>query len=56
MIDRVNAKVASTEGMKKYLILDRDLSLEARGVPPTLKVKRNLVAARYRELPERLYD
>jgi long-chain acyl-CoA synthetase len=55
VINRVNAKVSSTEGLKKFLILDRDLSLEADEVTPTMKVKRDLVAARYKEQLERLY-
>ncbi len=56
VIDGVNAKVSSTECIRNFLILDRDLSLEADEVTPTMKVKRNVVAARYRTQLERLYD
>jgi long-chain acyl-CoA synthetase len=56
LIDKVNSKVSSTESIKKFLILERDFSVEADEVTPTLKVKRNVVVARYKGLLERLYD
>jgi long-chain acyl-CoA synthetase len=55
-IDRVNARVSSTEAIKKFLILEYDLSIEADEVTPTLKVKRQVVTARYKERLDSLYD
>jgi long-chain acyl-CoA synthetase len=55
IIDGVNSKVSSTESIKNFRILDKDLSLNADEVTPTMKVKRNVVAARYKTLFEALY-
>jgi long-chain acyl-CoA synthetase len=55
-MDAVNGRVSSTEAIKKFLILERDLSIETDEVTPTMKVKRKVVAARYQEALERLYD
>jgi long-chain acyl-CoA synthetase len=56
IIEAVNGKVSSTECIRNFRILDRDLSLEAGEVTETLKLKRKVVAARYRELLEALYE
>ncbi len=55
LVESVNAKVSSTEAIKKFFVLDHDLSVEADEITPTLKVKRNLVTARYQDLFESLY-
>jgi long-chain acyl-CoA synthetase len=55
IIDGVNSKVSSTESIKNFHILDKDLSLNADEVTPTMKVKRNVVAARYKTLLQALY-
>jgi long-chain acyl-CoA synthetase len=52
----VNARVSATEGIKKYVLLGHDLSVENDEITPTMKVKRNVVAARYRDLLEGLYS
>jgi long-chain acyl-CoA synthetase len=54
-IDRVNAKYAQVEQVKKFLILDHDLSQATGELTPTLKVKRNVVNERYAELFDALY-
>ncbi len=46
-IDRVNAKYAQVEQVKKFAILDHDLSHETGELTPTLKVKRNVVNETY---------
>ncbi|HEV2860393.1 MAG TPA: long-chain fatty acid--CoA ligase [Pyrinomonadaceae bacterium] len=51
----VNARVSSTEAVKRFAVLDRDLSVEADEVTPTMKVKRKVVAERYKQLLESLY-
>jgi long-chain acyl-CoA synthetase len=54
-IDRVNAKYAQVEQVKKFCILDHDLSQATGELTPTLKVKRNVVNEKYAELFDRLY-
>jgi long-chain acyl-CoA synthetase len=54
-IDRANAKYAQVEQVKKFAILDHDLSQPTGELTPTLKVKRNVVNERYAELFDSLY-
>jgi long-chain acyl-CoA synthetase len=54
-LDAVNAKYAQVEQIKKFAILDHDLSQETGELTPTLKVKRNVVNERYEELFNELY-
>jgi long-chain acyl-CoA synthetase len=56
LIERANARVSSTEAIRKFVILDRDLSLERDELTPTMKLKRNVVTERYKELLESLYE
>ena len=55
IIDKVNARVSSTESIKRFGILDRDFEIEKDEVTPTGKVKREVVTARYRDEIESLY-
>lgn len=54
-LDAVNARYASVEQIKKFLILPHDLSQDAGELTPTLKVKRNVVYDRYLDEFEALY-
>jgi long-chain acyl-CoA synthetase len=54
-IDKANAKYAQVEQVKKFVILDHDLSQATGELTPTLKVKRNIVNAKYAELFDSLY-
>jgi long-chain acyl-CoA synthetase len=54
-VDRANAKLAQVEQVKKFVILDHDLSQETGELTPTLKVKRNVVNDKYADLFEQLY-
>jgi long-chain acyl-CoA synthetase len=55
-VDEANAKFARIEQVKKFTILERDLSQEEDELTPTLKVKRNVVYKRYESEFTRLYD
>ncbi|HYB23094.1 MAG TPA: long-chain fatty acid--CoA ligase [Solirubrobacteraceae bacterium] len=54
-IDRANAKYAQVEQVKKFVILDHDLSQATGELTPTLKVKRGVVNERYAQLFDELY-
>jgi long-chain acyl-CoA synthetase len=54
-VDRVNAAYAQVEQVKKFAILERDLTQDGGELTPTLKVKRNVVAAKYADLLDSLY-
>jgi len=54
-IDRANAKYAQVEQVKKFAILDHDLSQATGELTPTLKVKRNVVNEQYAGLFDSLY-
>jgi long-chain acyl-CoA synthetase len=54
-LDKANAKYAQVEQIKKFVILDHDLSQETGELTPTLKVKRNVVNDRYMRLFDELY-
>ena len=54
-LDRANSNYAQVEQVKKFVILDRDLSIEDGELTPTLKVKRNVINERYAELFDTLY-
>lgn len=55
VVDGVNARLARIEQVKRFAILDHDLSQETGELTPTLKIKRPVVAERYAKLVEELY-
>ena len=54
-VDRANAKYAQVEQVKKFAILDHDLSQATGELTPTLKVKRNVVNEKYAGVFDALY-
>jgi len=55
-VDAVNAKLARIEQVKRFAILDHDLSQAAGELTPTLKVKRAFVYEKYADLFAGLYQ
>jgi long-chain acyl-CoA synthetase len=55
-LDRANANYARVEQVKKFALLDHDLTQESGELTPTLKLKRNVVNERYQDVFESLYN
>jgi long-chain acyl-CoA synthetase len=55
-LDRANARYAQVEQVKRFFILDHDLSQETGELTPTLKVKRNVVNDMYADRFDALYS
>ena len=56
VLDRANAKYASVEQIKKFALLDHDLTQETGALTPTLKLKRNVVNEQYADVFDSLYN
>jgi long-chain acyl-CoA synthetase len=56
VLDTCNARYAKALQVKRFAILDRDLSQEADELTPTMKVKRKVVHANHAALYASLYD
>lgn len=54
-VDDANRAVSRAEAIRRFRILPNDFTIEGDELTPTLKVKRNVVAARYRDEIEKLY-
>jgi long-chain acyl-CoA synthetase len=54
-VDETNARFARIEQVKRFAILERDLSQAEQELTPSLKVKRNVVYERYAERFAELY-
>jgi long-chain acyl-CoA synthetase len=55
VVDDVNRHYAQVEQIKRFMVLDHDLSQETGELTPTLKVKRNVIYDKYAEDLDRLY-
>jgi long-chain acyl-CoA synthetase len=54
-VERANTRLSSSEQIKKFRILERDFSLDAGEITPTLKVKRNVVSENFANEIKALY-
>ena len=54
-INRVNQQVSRVEQVKKFRVLDKPLSPGDPALTPTMKLKRDVVAARYSDLIDSMY-
>jgi long-chain acyl-CoA synthetase len=54
-IERVNRKFARVEQVKKFFLLETQLSAEDEELTPTMKLKRRLVEKKYAERIEAMY-
>lgn len=54
-IDELNAQLNRWETIKKFVILDHDLSIESGEITPSLKLKRRAIEQQYADLLDSLY-
>ena len=54
-IELANARVSSSEQIKKFIVLGRDFSADLDEITPTLKLKRNVVAKNFSKIIDKLY-
>jgi long-chain acyl-CoA synthetase len=54
-IDQLNAKLNHWETIKKFVILDRDLSIDDGELTPSMKLRRRVVADKYKKELDSLY-
>ena len=55
-VEEVNSRFARIEQVKRFAMLERDLSQADGELTPTLKVKRAVVYREYADLFDALYD
>jgi long-chain acyl-CoA synthetase len=54
-VDELNSKINRWESIKKFAILDHDLSIESGEITPSMKVKRNVVEANNQAILDGFY-
>jgi long-chain acyl-CoA synthetase len=55
-IHELNKTLASFEQIKKFTVLSREFTIADGEMTPTLKVKRNVIEARFKDLIEKMYE
>ncbi|KRF30614.1 AMP-dependent synthetase/ligase [Nocardioides sp. Soil805] len=54
-VDELNTRLNRWETIKKWELLDHDLTVESGELTPSMKVKRNVVEGNYKDTIERMY-
>ena len=54
-MERVNAKLERWETVKKFTILDHELTVENEGVTANMKIRRSIVTGKYQDLVDAMY-
>ena len=54
-IDKVNAQLAGYESIKRFVVMERPLTVEGGMLTPTLKVRRKKIYEAFRDALEALY-
>lgn len=54
-IDDVTARLSQYEKVKRFALLDRELTVEDGDLTATLKIKRRVIDERYRDVIDELY-
>lgn len=55
-IDELNAGLNRWEQIKRFTILDKDLTIEEGEITPSMKLKRKVVSEKYKDLLDAHYD
>jgi len=55
-VDQLNSRLNRWETVKKWRLLDHDLTIESGELTPSMKVKRNIVEKNNKELIDSLYQ
>ncbi len=55
LIDRITPNLASYEKIKKVILMDRDFEIEKGEMTPSLKIKRNVVEAKFKDRIDSIY-
>ena len=55
-VDELNTQLNRWETIKKWEILDHDLTVESGELTPSMKVKRNVVEKNYQEKLDAFYN
>ena len=55
-VGKINARFAHVEQVKRFAILDRDLTHETGELTPTQKAKRAVVHAKFKDVLDSLYQ
>ena len=56
IVSKANARVSSSEQIKRFAILERDFSPELNELTPTMKLKRDVVVKNFAEVINELYE
>jgi long-subunit acyl-CoA synthetase (AMP-forming) len=54
-IEQVNQRLARVQGVKKFAILKKELSIEGGELTPTMKLKRRVIHSKYQDVIDKLF-